>query len=460
MTGLKGATVIGSLRQRGYILRNSIFLSLSLAAILWSVPHAAHARQDETVAQAATMISAQKGEQAYRLLLPQMDQRAGDPDYDYVLGLAAADSGRPAEAIVAFQRVLSVQPDNAQARAELARAYALAGDIDTARAQFDTVVQDPSLPDPVRQRFDRIVRDYDRNIAGGGTDITGFADISVGLDSNVNAATDLTQITIPLFAAFGPGALAPGARAQDDGFFEAVAGISAVAPLSRQTRLFGSVLGNWRDNFDSRNRAFDQAALTGSAGLAHTLPSRDVLSLSGQVQQFWYGHDSYRQAYGAIGQYTHRLKGGEALSVSGEFFITRHERDTLRDSQRYGISVAYAARDFILSAGGGHEEADARAGDHFSNDYVRASVGFEKPLAPRLSVVGGLTGQLRRHDAADPLFLDKRKDEQVDASLGLKVRISDALYARPRVSYTRNWSNIALYDYERATVSLGIRAEF
>ncbi|WP_417617104.1 tetratricopeptide repeat protein, partial [Parasphingorhabdus sp.] len=56
-------------------------------------------------------------------------QRVGDPDYDMTLGLAALDSGRYGEAILAFQRVLAVQPDNARAQAELARAYAMAGDV-------------------------------------------------------------------------------------------------------------------------------------------------------------------------------------------------------------------------------------------------------------------------------------------------------------------------------------------
>src|SRR5215207_2767472 len=74
---------------------------------------------------------------------------------------AAQDSGRFGEAIIALQRVLAVQPDNAPARAELARAYAMAGDIDTAREQFATVVDDPSLPDPVRQRFTGFVRQFD-----------------------------------------------------------------------------------------------------------------------------------------------------------------------------------------------------------------------------------------------------------------------------------------------------------
>src|SRR3546814_15830859 len=112
-----------------------------------------------------------------------MAERAGDPDFDYIYGLAAADSGKPAEAIIAFQRVLAVQPDNALARAELARAHALAGDIDTARAHFDPVVQDPSLPDPVRQRFDRLVLTFANQIPGGGTQLYSLPDASHGWDS-------------------------------------------------------------------------------------------------------------------------------------------------------------------------------------------------------------------------------------------------------------------------------------
>lgn len=107
---------------------------------------------------AAAKAAREKAEADYRALSGQIGQRAGDPAFDYALGIAAIDSGRFGEAIIAFQRVLAVQPENAAARAELARAYALAGDIDTAREQFATVVDDPSLPDPVRQRFTGFVR--------------------------------------------------------------------------------------------------------------------------------------------------------------------------------------------------------------------------------------------------------------------------------------------------------------
>ncbi len=82
----------------------------------------------------------------YQALAAEESTKAGDPAFDYALGTAASDAGHYGEAIVAFQRVLARQPSNAPARAELARAYALAGDIDTARDQFSTVVDDSVSP--------------------------------------------------------------------------------------------------------------------------------------------------------------------------------------------------------------------------------------------------------------------------------------------------------------------------
>ncbi len=435
---------------------NKLFL-LSAGCVL-AATSAAQAEVDNLVSQALDLHSKQQADAAYQLLEPALEQRSTDPDYNYILGLAAADSGHVAEAIMAFQRVLATNPDHAQARAELARTYAMAGDIDTAREQFDTVVNDPSLPDPVRQRFDRIVRDYDRQIAGGGSSVSGFVDAAGGYDSNINGATDADTIVIPLFAAFGPGALGAAAREQDKAFYEVLAGVSGVTAVSRQTRLFASVLGNWRDNIDSS--AFDQSAITGTGGVGHTLANRDVISFSLQGQQFWLGQDSFRQSYGAIGQYTTRLKSGEALSVSAEAFRLNFDNDPLRDANRYSLGVSYAARTTIVSLTGGHEETRRGAGDHLSFDYLRLNFGIEQPVGTNVSVIAGVGGQVRRHDAADPLFLGKRKDEQVDLSAGLKFRIAENIYARPRVTYTRNWSNFALYDYERATVSVGVRHEF
>ena len=430
---------------------------ISAIALVIVVPATAYAKTDATVVEALRLHASGKPGEAYALLKPQVAARAGDPDFDYALGIAAADSGRAGEAIVALQRVLAVHPDNAQARAEIARAYAIGGDIDTARAQFDTVIADPTLPDPVRQRFNRIVRDYKGQIDGGARSLTGYAEIESGYDSNINAATGLSTITLPVFAFLGPATLGGGATRIDRAFVQGQAGISGTYTLGRQTRLFASALGLWRENLKSS--AFDQQALTGTLGVAHSFANRDTLSVAGQLQNFWLGGDSFRLSYGGTVQYSHALRGGAALSASAGF--TRFDyRDPTRNADRLQGGISYAGRTVYASVAGGTERMLTGAAPHLGFDFASGAVGAEIPLAPRLAVTASAGIEHRAYRAPDPLYGANRRDTQGDVSLGLRYVLTGALSVRPRVTYTRNTSNLSLYDYERVTASLSLRAEF
>ncbi len=436
--------------------RSKAIIHAALAALALPFAPGAHAAAAQSSGDAAQV--ADDKERSFQTLSAQSAARAGDPAFDYQLGIAAIDTGRYGDAIIALQRVLAVQPNNAAARAELARAYALAGDIDTAREQFATVVDDPSLPDPVRQRFTGFVRQFDKQIAGGGSDISGFVDASLGHDNNINSATELNSIVIPLFSFLGPGQLGAQAQAQSDEFFDLTAGISGVTAISRQDRLFASALGNIRENFSSA--AFDQAALTGTVGYAHSFASGDVVSLSGQVQQFWLGGDGFRTSYGAVAQYTKPLDKGRALTVSAQWNRLDFDADPLRDADRYAAGVGFVGKRFAANITGGKEESRRAAGDAQSFAFIGANLGAEVPVAKRLAIVAGAAFDIRRHDADDPLFLTDRADERLDLQTGLKFAVLDKLFLQPRASYTCNWSNIPLFDFDRWTVSIGARLEF
>lgn len=435
---------------------------LMAGAVLGAAP-AANAQQprgnvDPVVAEAMAAQAAGNARRAYELLRPLTDARAGDADFDYALGLAAADSSHPGEAIAAFQRVLAEQPGNAQARAELARVYAMAGDIDTAKATFDTVLADPTVPDPVRQRLNRLVRDYDRRIRGGGGALGGFADAEVGYDSNVNTATSLTSITLPVFAFLGPASLTGAATRGHDGYYQLQAGLTGSTALSRQTRVYASALGSWRDNFGSD--AFDQAAATGTAGIAHTAAGGDVASVSGQVQRFWLGRDGYRTSIGAIGQYSFRLNEGRALSVQAQYYRFNYDNDALRDADRFAGTLTYAGRIAFAGIGGGTERTVRGGARHLGFAFGAVQAGTEYPLAANLALLVGASAEHRDYHGADPLFLRGRIDTQLDATFGVRVALGHGISLRPRATYTRNFSNIGLYDYSRFTVAMGGRVEF
>ena len=65
-----------------------------------------------------------QAKQVFELLEPQEAARAGDPDFDTTMGIAANDNEQVTREVFALERVLSVQPENSRARAELGRAPA------------------------------------------------------------------------------------------------------------------------------------------------------------------------------------------------------------------------------------------------------------------------------------------------------------------------------------------------
>lgn len=410
-----------------------------------------------TTRQAEQLIAQGKPADAYALLAPELKARVADPDYNYLLGIAALDAGHPAEAILAFQRVLAIRPEQGQARAELARAYVLTGDIDTARREFDTVAGDPSVPDPVRQRFNSLVKGFDRTLRPGAS-VSGYAEVGGGYDSNVNAATSASELVIPVFSFLGPATLSGNARRLGGGFGSAELGISGDYAFDRQSRLFASVLGSGR--FNGGQTQLNQVLESGTFGFARTTANRDVASISAQTQQFVLGGHRYRGAVGGVAQYTHRLSGGKALSAQLQLFDVRHPGDGARDATRYGAGVSYAARFIYLTAQAGRERVRDAAAHNLSNDYGGARIAFERPLTNGFAIFGAAGFELRRYAAADPLFLINRHDDQYDATAGLRFRLAAHLTAAPQVNYTRNRSNIVIDDYERVVASAAVRLEF
>ena len=85
-------------------------------ACAWPVAAAA---DPATVERARAALAAGNAMQAYDELAPLQDRMSGQPEYDYLLGVAALDSGRNDEAIIAFERVLALIPNHAGAQMDI-----------------------------------------------------------------------------------------------------------------------------------------------------------------------------------------------------------------------------------------------------------------------------------------------------------------------------------------------------
>jgi hemolysin activation/secretion protein len=97
--------------------------------------------REQPLRDADRLLKAGKPAEAYALLEPLALERSGEVRFDYLLGIAALDSGKPDKAVQPFGRVLAATPDFDGARLDMARAYYQLDNLPRAKAEFETVLQ-------------------------------------------------------------------------------------------------------------------------------------------------------------------------------------------------------------------------------------------------------------------------------------------------------------------------------
>ena len=145
----------------------------------------------DVLENAAILLQQKKAEPAYRLLEKHEDEYAGWWEYDYLLGVAALESGKANLAIFALQRSLAMNPKLMGAHMDLGRAYFEVNEFVPAKAEFETVLNH-SDKEPVNQ----VARNYLQIIQNKVSPVRFlfryYLSTVAGYDTNANSATEST----------------------------------------------------------------------------------------------------------------------------------------------------------------------------------------------------------------------------------------------------------------------------
>lgn len=425
---------------------------------------AAGVRADDLLQHAEQLLAGKKAAEAYDLLIAEAQQRAGSPDFDLLLGMAALDAGHPTQAVFALERVLAVEPDNARARAELARAYFQMGENEAAKQEFTTVRQQ-TLPPELTKAVDSYLSAIEGRFASARTRIDVFIEGAAGYDSNVNGATDQSQIAIPalgnlIFTLDNSG------REQDSGFFELGAGTFFSTPFQgrQDLKIFGGINLNERITpgaIDFRTRFAD-----GQVGLHYTL-DQDAFLVSAQGQRFYIGGNPNRDQLGSTVQWLHTYSERTQFSVFGQYAAQRFPGQGVRDVDQWsgGVGFVHAmARqgDPIIFAsafaGTDAERDDLR--DDIGRTFVGMRVGGQYSLDEKKLLLGSVSYQYSRYGAPDPLFLERRKDNFVLVRAAMKYALTKHWSLSPEFQYSLNSSTLVINDFDRWQAFVTIRNDF
>ena len=316
------------------------------AAILFACCLAAAAARADVLGDARDLVRNGRAEQAYLVLEPLEASRAGEVEFDYLLGIAALDARRYDRAVIAFERVLAVSPDFNSARFDLGRAYFVMGADDLARQEFERLLR----TNPTAEG-ERAIRGYleaiEQRRKGPQRRISAYIEVGGGHDNNLSSATP--DFTNAINGAFGlPNVLPTGNSVLHSSTFGAVSGgLGASLPTALGLEVVASLDARARQY--RRNREFDYSLFDGSLGVAWKREAMSVqLSALGQA----FRQDgatpaplegerptSDRNATGANLEWRQAFERGFEAFAVGQYLRLRYPTNAVQDTDQAYANV-------------------------------------------------------------------------------------------------------------------------
>ena len=426
--------------------------------------------------EARQLLAANNPKQAYMILVAQQDQLSGNVEFDYLLGVSALDSGKIDESIIAFERVLQVDPKNAGARMDLARAYFNAGSMDLAQANF-LELKESNPPPAALIAIDKYLAAIRARRAQITNVFSAWGETGLGYDSNLTGVpADFTSAVAAAFNITGINPTGNSIRRKAPYLTAAVGGDYSYALQAGWAAFVG---GEARGRAYRRESEFN--SVSGEARFG-------ALWGSGPHQlRLTSGYNRFKQDGLAPGEpkptndrstalvssdyrYAFNERQQLNLGVAGTRvkFLTNNIEDFDAVTVTAGFFQAFERKGSPLLQLSGYysrDEAARKLADGVSDKSKRVTgvrSYFQYSLTDKLAWFNGLGFSSRSDQSAfsRATEIEFGRDRLADVTLGVTWRFQPKCAMRAQWFASRNDSNIAIYDFTRHEVSSTIRCDF
>jgi len=221
-----------------------------LVNLLFASAHLLAAEDQSPVPAMEALVTQEQYQQAFALGQENLNEWEGDPDFDYIFGLAALESGDANDSFFALERVAATATDSglrALARLELARAYFVTNNLTAPENLFNAVLA-TNPPPNVQQNIQFFLQLIAARQNAQTPTLNWTVSPVIGSDSNANSATSNGLIDTPLI---GQIELDPAGQETEDNFSNTTLTMAYQYPFTRDRSLnFNLNLGHL-NNFDT-----------------------------------------------------------------------------------------------------------------------------------------------------------------------------------------------------------------
>ena len=432
-------------------------LLTGFCALILYVNTALAANTEQDLQQAVELLNAGSPGQAYERLLEKHEADSVNPQEWFLLGIAAKQAGRLADAAAYFERLLELDPEAARARLELAEIAYRLGEGDKAR-QLLLDVKAANPPPGVVATIDRFIA----NIAASEQAQKDWrVRVSLGwlYDSNANAGPDIDSVLL-----FGlPFILSGNARETTDNAWTARLGFDHIKGISDSVSWQSNLSVNWTDYNDLNN--LDALYLSFSTGATLRASERMIWSLPVVADRVKIGHDDsyYSYSYGVAPQWRYLFNDRLSFSLGAAVSKKKYRRNAARNLTALALSPAL---DYRISEQGSLRIGLTGARENsglaiYSSDLWGVNVAYFHNFSQNFIATVRAGYSDARYQGREAAFTEKRHDKTARLALDLIYYIapikSELSFS---ISRTLNNSNLPIYQYHRNQVSISLQRAF
>lgn len=425
--------------------------------------------------EAQELLAKGNAKEAFVKLAAIQDKNLSNQEFNYLLGVAALDSMRYDEAIIAFERVLAVQRNHAGALLDLGRAYFHTGSLDLAETTL-LALKRANPPAAARATIERYLTAIRDKRTQSRRKVSLWGEAQLGYDTNLTGVP--VDFTSAVLSAFNLAGITPTGNAikRRAPFGGAALGIDYQFPLGAQ---WGAQLGA-----DVRGRGYQKETLFNvlngdvRAGINWT-QNRHRISVTAHGNAFKQKADAPgdpkptndRHSAGVSGEYRYAIAPQNQLSLGLTGLRVRFPDNDIEDLDARQISLGWLrqfegarAPLFQLSAYSSRDEALRTLADGLADKSKTVSgirIYSQINVIDSLNVFANLGYATRNDDTAfaRATEIEFGRDNLADLTLGWNWRFTPTCNLQSQWQASRNRSNIAIYDYKRQEISSAVRCE-
>jgi tetratricopeptide (TPR) repeat protein len=400
--------------------------------------------------KAMELLGQSQPDQAATVLLKNAAGNEDDVEYRFLTGMALMESGQPGEAIPQFEAAAELSPDSPRIRLELARACNQAGKRVSAHRHFERVL-DMEPPAAVRGNVEWYLsqipglKNWGLYLSAGGM-----------YDSNVSAGPDIDTVSI-----FGiPYDLAPDSQEQGDYAYMTNAVLEYGIPMDDEWSI--------RTSFNMATVAYQKYSefnleqfglLTGPRYEA----DRWLIGIPFAMDYTRLGSEQYGLSLGVAPEVRYAVNDRLAATLSTEVQSTKYWLRSERTGNRWALnpSLMYLLDQHSFVDVGFSYLRENTEVSYLDNDRASIYAGYYTQLPWEIDLYIRPTIAWTTYDEAEAAFPAARDDTQYMVNVNLSTELWDSGFDLVcGYTFTKNDSNLPLYEYDRHQLTLQISRDF